>query len=101
MRIPRAATVLIEQVQGDRKRAKAEPVGEPDGFGVQRTISFDKPTSKWLDGRLSDPRIISTEMNDGRLEVTFTHRVLADQRTPFALSPEPEAESEPDSVDGN
>lgn len=88
MRIPYAATVLIRQVQERHKRAKAEPVGDPDGFRVQRSIRFDKTSSKSLKPLLEvldDPRIESLEDDGGALVVTFVATSRADRRDPFPL----------------
>lgn len=90
MRIPHSAHTLIEQVRAEKKNAKAKPLGEPDGFGVVRTIAFDKATSKWLAPLLEgtdDRRIVSSEVNeDGVLEVSFSARTDADQRHSFFLN---------------
>jgi hypothetical protein len=94
-RVPRAATALIGQVTDAKKRAKAEPHGDPDGLNVYRSISFDKTTSKWLTPILensTDPRIVALGDDGGRLVVTFSPKVDADRRDAFALD-EPEAES--------
>lgn len=88
-RIPYAAKVLTQQVAEQRKKATFEPVDEPDGLGVHRTIKFDKTTSKWLAPLLesiSDPRIASAEITEaGYLHVTFVGSKYADDREPFPL----------------
>jgi hypothetical protein len=107
-RLPYAAKQLIEQVQAERPSAKAEPVGDPDGLNVHRTIKFDKRTSKWLAPLAeqfldTDPRIAEWNVTDaGYLHVDFITTPGADDRSRFLLSeaimvadsePEPEVES--------
>lgn len=97
-RLPYAAKVLADQVREHLHRkpdsraglATMEPEGDPDGLGVYRTVKFDKKASEFLrDGlvleTLEDNRIADMEMKDSRLHVTFTHRVIADNRNPFPL----------------
>lgn len=89
-RLPYAARQLIEQVQSQKKRAKAEPFGDPDGLRVVRTIKFDKTTSKWLAPileQLDDDRLVETETTEaGYLHVTFSPGPNADDRRPFPLA---------------
>lgn len=88
-RIPHAAKTLIEQVQQTNSRAKATTVGEPDGFGVRRSIRFDKTSSKRLARALSvmdDERIAGYEETKEGVVVTFSNRTVADQRHPFPLT---------------
>lgn len=86
-RLPYAATTLIQQVQNERKSATAQPHGDPDGFGVFRTIKFDKKSSPWVAERLQhDERVLETELTEaGYLHVTFSDRPAADIRDPFVL----------------
>lgn len=89
MRIPYAAKTLISQMQQRNKNAKGTPVGDPDGFNVQRTVAFDKNSSKFLARvlpELDDDRISSFEEKDGVVEVTFSPRTNADQRDEFPLA---------------
>lgn len=88
-RIPHAATQLIEQVTAERKSAKYEREGEPDGLEVIRTISFDKGTSTWLKPILEaveDERIQEMHLLKDRLHVTFTAGPEADSREEFPLA---------------
>lgn len=98
-RLPYAAVTLIEQVTAQRKRAKAQPQGDTDGLNVHRSISFDKPTSKWLAPLLTDTtdrRIVGVADDGGRLVITFSPRTIADDRTPFSLDLADPAESTTD-----
>lgn len=95
-RLPHSAKTLIGQVR-DRYRRRSDsqaglntgvPHGEVDGFGVYRTVKFDKTSSKWLASVLAevdDPRIVSVTTENGQTLVTFSHRTLADDRSPFPL----------------
>jgi hypothetical protein len=88
MRTPRSAAVLISQVTERYKSAKAEPVGDPDGFGVQRTVEFSGAAGKFLAKTLpniGDSRIVDVTEKGGKTRVTFSPRTVADQRHPFAL----------------
>lgn len=88
MRVPYAAATLSRQVREKNKRAKLEPVGETDGFGVKRSLKVDKTTSRTLRPQLellNDPRILSLEDDDGHLIVTFVPHGLADRRDEFPL----------------
>lgn len=89
-RTARAATTLIEQVTALRKTSRAKVEDDVDGLGVRRTVSFDKPTSKWLEpilDAIQDPRIVSTDDDKGRLVVTFSAKPgLGDSRNPFPLA---------------
>jgi hypothetical protein len=86
----RAALRLITEAQGLRHSAKAEPHGDPDGFGVHRTVKFDKNTTKWLaDAVLAmrDSRIQEAPVTEaGYLHVTFVADPRADHRDPFYLA---------------
>lgn len=88
-RLPYAARTLIEQVQAEKPKATYETVGEPDGFRVNRTIKFDKRTSKWLAPLLvetEDERIAEASLTDaGYLHVRFVGSPVADQRDEFPL----------------
>jgi hypothetical protein len=97
MRLPYAAKTLIDQVRAEKPKARPSMVGEADGLGVQRTIKFDKPTSKWLEKRLDplDARLDTVKMtDDGYLHVTFVAGTLADHRYEFDLTGEDAAPSE-------
>lgn len=95
-RLPYAAKTLTEQVRRQLRRSPdskaglgtSEPVGDPDGFGVHRSVRFDKTASKWLEKvlpHLDDERIESFEKKDGRVTVHFTGAVTADNRDRFPL----------------
>lgn len=87
-RLPYGAETFIEQVQGLRKSAKFEQ-GDPDGFDVVRSITFDKATSKWLEpilDHLGDDRIVGYSTSKEQLTVDFSDEsVVADQRDPYPL----------------
>lgn len=86
--IPHGAKTLIKQIESRYKTAKAEPVGEDDGFGVKRSIRFDKTSSKFLAKVLpflDDWRIFAYYEDDGQVTVVFSGDIIADQRHEFAL----------------
>lgn len=83
-----AARQLITQVQHFKPNAKAKSVGDPDGIGVLRSISFDKATSKWLTPILeviADERIASIDTTNTGTVVTFVADTRSDHRTEFPL----------------
>lgn len=89
-RLPYAAATLMQEVQEMFPKAESDTYGEPDGFGIHRTVRFDKATSKKLAPimeRVGDPRIQEVTMTDaGYLHVTFvpaSHQ--ADTRHGFPL----------------
>ena len=91
-RLPYAARRLVEDIHLLRPKAKVEmtPVGDADGLDVYRTFVFNKATVKWLapiiEG-VDDRRIVGSGVNDkGLLEVIFSHRSIADDRSPFRLT---------------
>lgn len=82
-----AARTLADQVTAARSRAKVKNTN-PDGLNVYRSMSFDKPTSKWLHPLLEaieDPRITALDFEDGVLTVTFSAGTDADTRDQFPL----------------
>jgi hypothetical protein len=89
MRIPYAAKVLIDQTTERRPHTNASMVGHPDGFGVIRSIKFNKATSTWLAPLLEaigDERIEALELDGkGLLTVTFIPGIEADFKHPFPL----------------
>lgn len=89
MRLPYAARTLIEQVTDKKPRTKAEPFGDLDGFGVARTIRFNKATGTWLAPLLDeirDPRIQEHHLTGGGyLHVTFVADRRADDKSEFPL----------------
>lgn len=88
-RNPYAANTFLAEVQEQHAKATAEPVGDPDGFGVFRTFKFDKTSSKTLAKvlpQIKDDRIVGFEVEDGHALVTFSHRTVADRRERFALA---------------
>lgn len=89
MRLPYAAKTLIDQVAEEKPRAKVEFHGEPDGYGVVRTIKFSKSAGEWLAPLLeaiNDDRIESINTTEaGYLHVTFVSTPAADDRAEFPL----------------
>lgn len=88
-RLPYGAETFVEQVTSLRKSAKYER-GEPDGFDVIRSITFDKPTSKWLADAIDyidDERIVDTTTEKDQLTVHFSDEsAVADQRDTYPLA---------------
>lgn len=86
-RLPPAARQLIEQVSDTKSRAK--PVGDPDGFGVTRSVEFDAATSKRIVPILElahDPRISNIDYaGKGRATITFVGDHRADFRDPYPI----------------
>ena len=97
---PPAARRLIQQVQALRgEDVTVEPVGEPDGFGVTRSVKFDPDTAGWLEPILfvlEDARV--SEACEGC--VTFVPDIRADFRDPFDLETADAALNETDEEDG-
>lgn len=97
---PPAAYRLLQQVQAIRGGdVTMEPVGEPDGFGVTRTVKFDPDTAGWLEPILfilEDARI--EEACEGK--VTFVPDIRADFRHGFDLESADAALNESDEEDG-
>lgn len=88
-RFPRAARVLLAELQTRYKNPKMEPVDDVDGLGVYRTVSFDKNSSSLLAKalpELNDPRIASFEKKGTKMEVTFVATSAADGQAPFPLA---------------
>lgn len=88
-RLPYAAETLASQVQEKYKSAKYTVEGDPDGLDVNRTIKFDKTSSKWLEPLLDairDDRIEEYHTSKDQLVVTFSPRANADRRHPFPLT---------------
>jgi hypothetical protein len=87
-RLPHGAETFIEQVKELRKSAKYEQ-GDPDGFDVVRSITFDKATSQWLGDALDyidDDRIEDVTTSKDQTTVHFaTESAVADQRDPYPL----------------
>lgn len=80
-----AARQLIVEVYQARPKAKAKVVGEVDGFGRYRSLTFDANTLKWLMPILeaaADPRIASIEDKT----IIFVSDVRADQVSPFGVA---------------
>lgn len=106
MKIPRAASQLISEVQAVSADAEYEVTGEPDGFGVSREITWDKGTTKWLADVLKvadDPRIdnlqIRSKSRVKRLAICFVGNQLADFKGSFQIARILEVFEEPDSVE--
>lgn len=89
MAIAPAAAQLVQQVRQVWPRATYE-YGPPDGIGFQRTVTFDKRTSKALGPVLlivDDPRVRDLVVeSDKRVTVVFVADTRADHRTPFPLA---------------
>lgn len=85
---PPAARRLIIQVTEHKPEAEVKPVGDPDGFGITRSISFDAKTSKWLAPILeacADERIAEVDSQGRKTVVTFVPDIRADFARPFAI----------------
>ena len=90
-RIPPAARQLITEVLAYEPHASAEPTGDPDGYGVHRTIEFDPTTSEWLrpvmDVILDADERIESVHGRKHLKVTFVGDVRADHTDePFEVA---------------
>lgn len=89
MRVPHAARALRDQLGQRYKKVEMKATGEPDGFGVHRTVEFDKTSSRLLKKvlpHLDDPRIADFSVSKaGIAEVTFVGTVRADNRDPYPL----------------
>lgn len=87
-RMPYAMKTLTNQIKDLRKSAKFE-AGDEDGFGVYRSVTFDKPTSKWLGHAfdyIEDERIVGHRVSKDQLTVHFSTRSSeADDRDPFLI----------------
>lgn len=87
-RNPYAMNVFVEQVKALRKSAKFT-YGEPDGLDVNRQLTLDKPTSKWLGNALDhieDNRLIGWAEDKGEVKIFFSHRNIADLKDPFPIA---------------
>jgi len=85
---PPAARRLIAQVVEHKPEAEVSPVGDADGFGVTRSISFDAKTSKWLTPILeacADERIAEVSQHGRKTVVTFVPDIRADFGREFAI----------------
>lgn len=90
-RISRAARTLTAEVTALRPDAEVEASGDPDGFGVVRTLKFDEVTSEWLEpllAELADPRVLEAHVTDaGYLHVALTASLANGESTaPFNLA---------------
>lgn len=89
-RLPYAAKQLISQVAAHNQEAEVTE-GAPDGFGVVRTVSFDKKTSRWLWPLLKnqlDPRLANAQNKRGQVTLTFqSSSPLADDRSTWPQLP--------------
>jgi hypothetical protein len=87
-RMPYAMKTLTDQIKDLREKAKFE-AGDEDGFGVYRSVTFDKATTKWLGHAfdyIEDERIVGYRVSKDQLTVVFSDRsVEADQRDPFLI----------------
>lgn len=89
-RSPYAHRTLLGQVQQMYKSAKAEPIDQPDGFGVHRAFRFSKATTRHLSNHIdalsTDPRITFVESTEKGVVVVYTGRTTADLRHSFQLA---------------
>lgn len=88
MSLAPAAQQLIDEVAAAHPKAKAKTIGDPDGIGFNRQISFDAATTKWLTPLLDlieDPRIASVEAESNRTVITLVGDTRADFAHPFGL----------------
>lgn len=89
MRVPHAARALRDQLGQRYKKVEMKATGESDGFGVHRSVEFDKTSSRLLKKvlpHLGDPRIADHSVSkSGIAEVTFVGSIKADSREPFPL----------------
>jgi hypothetical protein len=88
-RTARAAQRLIQDLQAVKPSIKAQPFGDPDGYGTIRTLKFDKrssPVAYRILLHLDDARIADFHLTDaGYLHVDFVTNYLADFRNPFPI----------------
>lgn len=83
-----AAAQLIAEVESAHPKAKAKTIGDPDGLGFHRQVSFDAATTKWLVPLLDlieDPRIDSIDSESNRTVITLVSDTRADFAEPFGL----------------
>lgn len=90
-RVSRAAKTLAAEVTALKPDAEIEMVGEPDGFGVVRSIKFDEITSAWLAPllvELADKRVVEHHVTEaGYLHVELTGSLArGEDRSPFHLA---------------
>jgi hypothetical protein len=89
MRLPYAARTLRQQILDAKPKATVENRGEPDGFGVIRSIAVNPATANWLEPILeviSDSRIVSMSRDSRNwLVLTFSPRIDADVADPFPI----------------
>lgn len=89
-RMPYAMKTLLDEITGERKSAKYE-VGDEDGLGVYRSVTFDKPTTKWLGHTfdyVEDDRIIGYSVSKDQMTVLFSHKSSEADRKDGFLIPE-------------
>lgn len=88
-RLAPAAQQLLDQVGEARTSMKKVTLGDPDGLGRIRSITFDAATSRWLVpilNAIGDHRIREVEWaGKGRATVTFVSDYRADFKTEFPL----------------
>lgn len=85
----RAATALDSEVSALQPKAKMKVAGEPDGFDINRSVSYDAATTKWLLPileSLDDNRIESIDDNGKQTVITFVSDSRADHTDPFGLA---------------
>jgi hypothetical protein len=88
-RMPYAMKALIDEVAAARKTAKFD-LGDEDGLGVYRSVTFDKATTKWLGHAfdyVEDDRIIGYSVSKDQMTVLFSHRSSeADRKDGFLIA---------------
>jgi hypothetical protein len=85
-RLTPAARQLIAEVQKVNKDATADPHGDPDSFGVTRSVRFDSDTGAWLKDALDavgDSRIASYKRDAHGFTVEFVGTHHADRKDAF------------------
>jgi hypothetical protein len=84
-----AARQLVDEVEAAHPKAKVKIIGDPDGIGVHRQVSFDAATTKWLTPLLDavqDERVLSVDAESNRTVITFVADTRADFAQPFGLA---------------
>jgi hypothetical protein len=87
-RVPHAAKALRSELEGRYKAVNMTAAGDPDGFGVRRTVQFDGAAGKFLAKvlpHLNDPRIANFSTKGKVTTVEFVTGRAADTRDLFHL----------------
>lgn len=87
MKVPNAARALAKQLT---PYGMGMPVGEPDGFGIYRTVEFTGEAAEYLEisraALEGDARVESVSIHDGVAQVSFVAGIAADLKDPFPLA---------------